>query len=452
MSDFKSRFKAESSILLKLGGPIIATQLFQTGLNVTDTIMAGNLSALDLAGVAIGNAIYMPIAILCMSTLVAINPIVSQHLGARNFDAIGKSARQMIWLIIMLAIPSVILIWNLDVVMRLVGVTPEIIPISQGYLKGVALGMLPLFTYSGARFFSEGLSVTRPAMYIALGAIIVNIGANYVFMYGKLGLPAMGGVGSGYATSLVNFFSAIIFLIFIARFRPFRRFNIFEQLKKPDWKLIKEFLYIGIPNGVSSAMEVLLFATVSLLMGTLSVNASASHQIAINVASTMYMIPLGLSMAITQRVGFSLGQGSLENARFRGHVGIIICGIIMTIAAAILVMAPNTIVGFYTQDEAVKDAAITLIFMAGLFQISDGLQVGGISALRGLKDTRVPMIVNLISYWLIGFPIGYYFAFSLEYGPVGLWVGLIIGLTIAAILHNTRFNSLSKPKNAHKLI
>ncbi len=452
MSDFKSRFKAEASILLKLGGPIIGTQLFQTGLNVTDTIMAGNLSALDLAGVAIGNAIYMPIAILCMSTLVAINPIVSQHLGARNFEAIGKSARQMIWLVLLLTIPSIILIWNLDIVMRIMGVTPEIIPISQGYLKGVALGILPLFVYSGIRFFSEGLSVTRPAMYIAAGAIVLNIGANYVFMYGKLGLPAMGGVGSGYATSLVNFFSALVFLIFTARFRPFRRFSIFKKIRRPDWPIIKEFLYIGIPNGVSSAMEVLLFATVSLLMGTLSVNASASHQIAISVASTMYMIPLGLSMAITQRVGFSLGQGSIQNARFRGHVGIIICGIIMTITAIILILAPDTIVGLYTKDMAVREAAVTLIFMAGLFQISDGLQVGGISALRGLKDTRVPMFVNLISYWLIGFPIGYYLAFNMEYGPVGLWVGLIFGLTIAAILHNLRFNSLSKPKNAHKLI
>ncbi|MFA5669745.1 MAG: MATE family efflux transporter [Balneolaceae bacterium] len=440
------RIQKESSILLKLGGPIVATQLFQTGLNVIDTIMAGNISALDLAGVAIGNAIYMPIAIFCMATLVAINPIVSELLGARKFDEIGRSARQMVWIIILLTIPCIILIRNLDIVMNLVGVTPEIIPISQGYLKGISFGILPLFVYSGVRFFSEGLSVTRPAMYIAAASIFLNIGANYVFMYGKLGLPAMGGVGSGYATSLVNIFSAIVFVFFTARFVPFRRFNIFEKIKKPDIKLIKEFLHIGLPNGVSTAMEVLLFATVSLLMGTLSVSASASHQIAINVASIMYMIPFGLSMAITQRVGFSLGQGSMENARFRGFVGIAICGLTMFITAFILFIFPETIVGIYTNDPTVKDTAIALIFMAGLFQISDGLQVGGISALRGLKDTRVPMVVNLISYWMIGFPIGYILGIKMEYGPSGLWIGLIFGLTIAAILHNRRFNILSKPK------
>src|SRR5690554_6054534 len=452
MPDKIQRIQKESSILLKLGGPIVATQLFQTGLNVIDTIMAGNISALDLAGVAIGNAIYMPIAIFCMATLVAINPIVSELLGARKFDEIGRSARQMVWIIILLTIPCMILIRNLDIVMNLVGVTPEIIPISQGYLKGISFGILPLFVYAGVRFFSEGLSVTRPAMYIAAVAIFLNIGANYVFMYGKLGLPAMGGVGSGYATSLVNLFSAIVFVLFTARFMPFRRFNIFERIKKPDIALIKEFLHIGLPNGVSSAMEVLLFAAVSLLMGTLSINAAASHQIAINVASIMYMIPFGLSMAITQRVGFSLGQGSMENARFRGFVGIAICGLLTTFTALILFIFPEAIVNIYTNDSAVKGTAIALIFMAGLFQISDGLQVGGISALRGLKDTRVPMVVNLISYWVIGFPIGYILGIKMEYGPSGLWIGLIFGLTIAAILHNRRFNTLSKPKNLPELV
>lgn len=444
MSDKLTEFRKESSVLLKLGGPIIGTQLFQTGLNVTDTVMAGNLSALDLAGVAIGNAIYMPIAIMCMATLVAINPIVSQLLGARNFDEIGRSARQMIWLILLLTFPSVLLIRNLDIIMNLVGVTPDIIPISQGYLKGISWGILPLFVYSGIRYFSEGLSVTKPAMYIAAVSLFLNIGANYIFMYGKLGLPAMGGIGSGYATSTVNLLSALAFIVFTVNFKPFRRFNIFERLRKPDLKLIKEFLYIGLPNGVSSAMEVLLFAAVSLLMGTLSVNASASHQIAINVSSIMYMIPFGLSMAITQRVGFSLGQGSMLNARFRGFTGIIICGSIMICTAIVLFSIPGFIAGLYTHDLQVKEAAVSLLFMAALFQISDGLQVGGISALRGLKDTRIPMVVNLISYWLIGFPVGYVLGIKMGYGPRGLWLGLIFGLTVAAVLHNLRFNKLSK--------
>lgn len=444
MSTTTKEFKKESSILLKLGAPIVATQLLQMSLNFVDTVMAGNLSALDLAGVAIGNALYMPIAVFCMATLIAINPIVSEHLGARRFDEIGKSARQLFWLIIMLTIPCFFMTRNLDLLMSLTGVTPEIIPISSGYLKAISWGLLPLFSYAGIRYFSEGLSVTTPAMIIAALSVILNIGANYIFMYGIFGFEGMGAIGAGYATSLVNFFAAITFIIFTAKFKPFKRFNIFAKTKGPDPIVFRELLKIGLPNGASSTMEVLLFASVSILMGTLSVEASASHQIAINVASTIFMIPFGLSIAISQRVGFSIGQGSMKNARFRGFVGIIICGSIMILTALVLFTIPDKIIAIYTDDPLVSTLSVSLLFMAGLFQISDGLQVGAFGALRGLKDTRRPMIVNFISYWLIGFPVGYYLGIISDFGSEGLWIGLVSGLSVAAILHNYRFNKLTR--------
>ncbi|WP_020404616.1 MATE family efflux transporter [Gracilimonas tropica] len=440
----KQEIQEESRKLLAIGSPIIATQLISMGLNFTDTVMAGNLSALDLAAVAIGNAIYMPVGIFCMATMIAINPVVSQFLGARKFDEIGKSARQLFWLILMLAIPAFFLLRNLDLVMVWMEVTPEIIPIADGYLKAISWGILPLLVYAGARYFSEGLSVTKPAMFVATGALIVNIGANYVLMYGKLGFPKLGAVGTGYATAIVSLFAAITFVTFLAFFQPFKRFHIFAPLKKPEWEYIGELIKVGVPNGVSSSMEVLLFASVSLLMGTLSVKAAAAHQIAINVAATMFMIPFGLSLAISQRVGFSIGQGSLEKARFRGFVGIVICAGVMTFTAILLFLFPEFIIGIYTSDPEVTFVAVSLLFMAAVFQISDGLQVGGFGALRGLKDTRVPMVVNFISYWVVGFPTGYILGIHLGYGPEGLWIGLICGLTVAAFLHNYRFNKLTK--------
>ncbi|WP_421772889.1 MATE family efflux transporter [Gracilimonas sp.] len=444
MKNPRKEIKKEGLKLVAIGSPIIATQLLRMGLNFTDTVMAGNLSALDLAAVAIGNAIYMPIGIFCMATLIAINPVVSQFLGARKFEEIGKSARQMFWLIIMLTIPAFLLIRNLDLVMHLMGVTPEIIPLADGYLKAISWGVLPLLAYAGIRYFSEGLSVTKPAMYIAAASLVLNVGANYVLMYGKLGFPALGAVGTGYATSVINLFGAIVFIAFTASFKPFKRFNIFGRTTGPEWKYIGELVKVGIPNGISSSMEVLLFATVSLLMGTLSVKAAAAHQIAINVAATMFMIPFGLSMAISQRVGFSLGQGSMSNARFRGFVGIAICAGVMTLTALLLFLAPEFIISIYTDDVEVASVAVSLLFMAAIFQISDGLQVGAFGALRGLKDTRIPMIVNFISYWLVGFPTGYLLGIFLGYGPEGLWIGLIGGLTVAAVLHNYRFNKLTK--------
>lgn len=444
MRHSKKDIKKEGQKLLQIGSPIIATQLISMGLNFTDTVMAGNLSALDLAAVAIGNAIFMPIAIFCMATLIAINPVVSQFLGARKFEEIGKSARQLLWLILLLSIPAFFLLRNIEIIMHWLNVTPEIIPIAGSYLKAISWGTLPLLVYSGIRYFSEGLSVTKPAMYIAIGALLVNIGANYVLMYGKLGFPELGAVGTGYATSIVCLFEAVVFVTFTASFKPFKRFNIFARTKGPEWKYIRELIRIGIPNGVSSSMEILLFAAVSLLMGSLSIKAAAAHQIAINVASAMFMIPLGLSMAISQRVGFSLGQGSVEKARFRGFVGIGICAGVMTLTAILLFLAPDLIISIYTKDPEVATVAVSLLFMAAVFQISDGLQVGGFGALRGLKDTRIPMVVNFISYWLIGFPVGYYLGIIRNIGPEGLWIGLISGLTVAAVLHNYRFNKLTK--------
>ena len=443
MAATTQEIKKESSILLKLGGPIIATQLMRMGLNFTDTVMAGNLSALDLAGVAIGNAMYLPLSIFCMATLIAINPIVSEHLGARRFKEIGTSARQMFWLVLMLTVPTFFLTRNLDIIMNIVGVTDEIVPIATDYLKAISWGLLPLFAYAGVRYFSEGLSVTKPAMYIAAVSLVLNVGANYIFMYGGLGITGMGAVGAGYATSLINLFAAIVFIGFMINFKPFKRFDIFARTKGPDLKIFSEFLKVGLPNGASTAMEILLFASVSVLMGTLSVEASASHQIAINVAATLFMIPFGLSMAITQRVGFSIGQGSLSKARLRGFTGIGMCASIMTLTAVMLFSIPETIIGIYTDDPLVSKMSVSLLFMAGLFQISDGLQVGGFGALRGLKDTRTPMIVNFIAYWLIGFPIGYYLGIISDFGPEGLWIGLISGLSVAAILHNFRFHILT---------
>lgn len=447
MSFTISSVQKEAGALGKIGGPIVGTQLLGMGLNVTDTIMAGQLSAADLAGVAVGNALYLPVIMFGIGTLVAINPVVSHHLGAKRFDEIGKSARQMLWLVALIAIPSFFLVRWLHQLMPVVGVDPKIIPLATDYMLAASWGIPAYFLFSGFRYFSEGLAYTRPAMLVALGMLVVNIPADYIFMYGAFGLPQLGAEGTGYATSLVQWAGGLSMLIFTAKFKTYRRFKIFVRTKGPDWDRIAELLKIGLPNAMSTTMEVLLFAAVSILMGTLSVQASAAHQVAINIAATVFMIPLGLSLAISQRVGVSMGKGLLQEARFRGFTGTVVCTGVTSITALLLFSFPKTIVSVYTQDVGVTDLAVNLIFFAAVFQLSDGLQVGGFGALRGLKDTRMPMVFNLISYWFIGFSVGYYLSFIGEYGPEGLWIGLIAGLTTAAILHNARFHLLTRNKN-----
>ena len=382
-----------------------------------------------------------------IGTLVAINPVVSHHLGGKRFDEIGKSARQMLWVVALIALPSFFLVRWLPELMPIVRVDTEILPLAPNYMLAASWGIPAYFLFSGFRYFSEGLAYTRPAMLVALGMLIVNIPADYVFMYGAFGLPQLGAEGTGYATSLVQWAGGLSMLTFTAKFKTYRRFKIFVRTKGPDWDRIAELLKIGIPNALSTTMEVLLFAAVSVLMGTLSVQASAAHQVAINIAATVFMIPLGLSLAISQRVGISIGKGLIQEARFRGFMGTAVCTGVTTITAILLFSFPETIVSIYTQDLEVSNLAVSLVFFAAVFQLSDGLQVGAFGALRGLKDTRMPMVFNLISYWFIGFSVGYYLSFIGGYGPEGLWMGLIAGLTTAAMLHNTRFHLLTQNKN-----
>ncbi len=439
----KYNFRKEAGLTLKIGLPVIIAQLLQMSMNFVDTVMAGNLSAQDLAAVAVGGAVFVPFMMFMAGILMAVTPVVAQLVGARNFKEIGINARQALWLSQILAIPVFFLIRNLEFVMHFIDVTPEIIPMAQGYLGAISWGVFPVSGYMALRFFNEGMSVTRPGMYFALIGVFVNIIGNYVLMYGAFGFPELGAVGCGYASSLVGIVMFLGMLIFTMKHPPYNRFEIFSSFKKPDWPYLKELLRVGVPIGLSSTMEVTMFAVVSLLMGSLSTIAVAGHQVAINFAAMTFMVPFGLSTAITTRVGNAIGKNKVTEARQRGYVGITLATLFMSFTAIIIYLFPDVISSIYTQDSAVQEVAISLLYMAAIFQISDGLQVSSYGALRGLKDTKIPMIVNFIAYWMVGLPLGYYLGISRNIGPQGLWMGLIAGLTIAAILHNIRFYKLT---------
>jgi MATE family multidrug resistance protein len=440
----KNNLQKEAGITLKIGLPVIIAQLLQMSMNFVDTVMAGNLSAQDLAAVAVGGAVFMPLMMLAAGILMALTPIVAQLIGGRNFEEVGTNVRQGLWLSLMLAIPIFFTIRNLEFVMHFLDVTPSIIPLAQGYLDAISWGIFGVSGYMALRFFNEGMSVTRPAMYFAGLGVVVNILANYVLMYGKLGFPELGAVGCGYASAIVGYVMLLGMLLFTIKHPPYQRFHIFSSIRMPEWSYLKEILQVGIPIGLSSTMEVSMFALVSLLMGSISTIAVAGHQVAINFSAMTFMVPFGLSTAITTRVGNAIGKGNMPEARMRGYVGIVLATFFMSLTAIVMYLFPDLITEMYTQDANVQEIAIGLLYMAAIFQISDGLQVSGYGALRGLKDTTIPMVVNFIAYWLVGLPLGYYLGIMRGVGPQGLWMGLIAGLTIAAILHNIRFYMLTK--------
>lgn len=438
-----SQVVAETRKTIKIGLPIVAAQLVQMSMSFVDTIMAGHFGARDLAAIAAGGSLYGPFMFMTVGVMLAINPIVAQLHGAGKIRPIGQNLWQVLWLSQILAVPCIFVFRNMETVMGWFKMQPEIIPVAQGYLDAFSWGFPAALGFFALRYFNEGVAITKPSVVIALIGLGFNIIGNYVFMFGHLGLPAMGAVGTGWATTLVWWISFLAMALYTFRSSNSNRFQIRSGIRRPVWHFQKEILRIGLPNGISLGIEVTMFAIAALIIGSLGVNELAAHQMTINFAAFTFMIPLGLSIATTSRVGFAVGQEKLHLSRIIGYIGIGLSVFVMSITAAVMMVFPEIIIKMYTQDFAVAAIATKLLFLAGVFQISDGLQVSAMGALRGLKDTKIPMIVNVLAYWVVGLPTGYFLGIVKGFGAEGLWVGLIFGLTVAAILHNWRFYRLT---------
>jgi len=424
----------ESIVMIKLAIPAVIAQLAQMSLGAIDTIMAGNLSTNALAAIAVGNNLFVPMLIFSLGLFMALNPLVAQANGAKRYNKLGEYLRQGLYLAVVTTIPTLLLLDQLEPLMHIIGVQPSIIPVVMGYLEAISWGVLPLYLFLVVRSVNEGLFSTPAIMYISLAAIPVNILLNYIFMYGYLGLPAMGAIGLGYATSIVwtlLFLALFLYTIFA---KKYQHIVFFSHFHKPDWKVFKEILHIGIPLSISVGLEVLMFGTVGLLIGRYSVEIIAAHQIAVNFSSLVFMVPLGLSVAVTARVGHAVGSNSVAAVKRASKIGLAFSASLMACAMILTMLFPLQLVSIYTSETEVREIAVQLLYLAAIFMISDGLQVTTAGALRGLKDTFVPMLMAGISYWLVGFPVGYFMAEVMEMEARGYWIGYIAGLSVAAIL------------------
>ena len=438
------RFGYESLQTLKLGTPVIIAQLLQVMMQFVDTVMAGHISSNDLAGLAIATALYHPVFLLMLGILFAVRAIISQLYGGGNSSEITANVIQGLWLSQALALISICILVYPEPVLNLMGYESEVIRVAGEYLRALCWGMPAVYAYIVLRTFNEGLSYTRPNMYISLLGLGINIIGNYTLMFGHFGFPALGAVGAGWSTSLVHWVMFAVLLVYCLKSTLFKSYRNYVSFKRPAWLYLREILRIGIPNGFSLTAEVGMFAMVSLMIGTFGATAMSGHQIAINIASVTFMVPLGLSIAISIRVGQAKGRGNSRDARYIGFAGIFLCIIVMAVTASIFILVPENIVGFYTYEENVRTLAVQLLYMAAIFQLSDGMQVGALGALRGLKDTRVPFLANVLAYCGMGLPMAYLLGFHFHFGPVGMWVGLIAGLSIAGVMHCWRFQILTR--------
>jgi len=441
--DRMARFRAESVALLRIGAPLMATQLIQMATGFFDTVMMGRVGPTELAAVAIGTGLWHTLFLFALGILMALSPIVAQLHGAGRLGEIAPVVRQSLWLAALLGGLCFLALRHSSPLLRLVGVESAIIPVVDAYLCALSWGMWPIFFGMALRLFSEGIGRTRPVLLISLPGLIVNVAADYALIFGHWGFPALGAVGCGIATALGMLTLLIGMIAVLLLDRSYHGYALFRCWDWPDWRMVRPLLALGLPIGIGLFLETAVFAAVALLLGTLGAVAAAAHQVTLNVAAMTFMIPLGLSMATTVRVGHALGRGDPGAARFSGFTGIGLSGLFMAAMAVLMFIGHQAIARLYTSDPVIVAVAAGLLQLAALFQISDGLQVGALGALRGLQDTRWPMLIVLVAYWLIAFPLGWLLGVYWGWGPNGPWIGLIVGLTVAAFLLNWRFWRIS---------
>jgi len=439
---FSLRLRGELAALLRIGGPLMAAQLVQTAMGFFDTVMMGRVGPIELAAVAIGTGLWHALFLFALGILMALSPSVAQLNGAGRIAAIAPLVRQALWLGAALGLFCWAMLRRMEAGLTLLGIEPAIVPIAGDYLRALSWGMPPIFVYMGLRLFSEGIARTRPVLLISLLGLVVNVLANYALIFGRWGFPPMGALGCGIATALGMWTMLVGMVVMMCLDTRYRHYGLFRQWDWPCWRELRPLLVLGLPIGIGLFLETAIFATVALLLGRLGAVAAAAHQVALNVAAMTFMIPLGLSMATTVRVGHAMGAGDPRAARYSGLIGIALSGLFMAVMAVLIFVGHRTIARFYTDDVAVAAVAAGLLRLAALFQISDGLQVGALGALRGLKDTRLPLVIVLVAYWLLAFPLAC-LGVRVGLGPAGPWLGLIVGLTVAAVLLNLRFWRLS---------
>ncbi len=439
MTEQSKKYHIQQTI--KLSIPLVISQLTVIMISVVDTIMAGRLGTIELAAVSIGGAIWGVGVMFVLGILMAVPPMISELDGAEEHHKIGPLARQLMWLALIIGFIFFLLLRNLTPLFELFGTRAEVIPYAVSYLHAISWGIISFPLFLVFRYIADGLSHTRMTMYISFLGLALNIPLNYVLMFGKLGFPALGVAGCGYASVIVIFAQTITFALVMAKHRWFHSLQIFSHIEKINTTVFKTVLAIGLPIGMALFAEGGFFSIVTMLASRLSPEVVAAHQISLNFITVLFMFPLGMSMAITVRVGNALGRKSPIDTRRAGMIGIGLIFIMQIFLACFMFAFPEFVVKIYTNDPAVTDIALQLLFFAAIFQISDGIQVAAGGALRGIKDTAYLMYSTSIAFWIFGFATSWWFCFEKNMGAVGLWVGLIIGLSIAAILNFIRFHN-----------
>ncbi len=440
LEDYKSHFKKT----FLLAYPVVISQVGHVIVNVTDSVLIGHLGPVKLAACSLGISVFAVLMVLGIGIAYGLTPHISREYGAKNKDECGKYLVNSLIINIVTGILIYFGIYFLSTKLSQLGQQAEVVTEALPFLRIIGFSMIPLMLFLTFKQFAEGLNFTRQAMIITLIADGINIFLTYGLINGKLGLPRLELEGAGYANLISRIIMAILMTSYVLRSKHFKPYMHQARMKFIQWKDSLAIINYGLPTAFQYLFEVGAFALASLMMGMISANHQSAHQIAINMASASYMAASGIGAATSVRVGNALGEKNYLNLRRAGFAGYWLVLAFMGICAIIMIIGRNYFPLFYMDHPEVNGIAAILLVIAAVFQLSDGTQVVGLGALRGMGDVKIPTLITFLAYWVVAIPLAYYLGFSLKMGGEGIWIALSLGLTISSILLFWRFNHMSK--------
>ncbi|MBO3660180.1 MATE family efflux transporter [Acinetobacter variabilis] len=414
--------------------PILVTQFSQAGLGLIDTIMAGRLSPTDLAAIAVGVGLWIPVMLLFSGIMIATTPLVAEAKGARTLEKIATIARQSLWVAFILGVIAGLVLQVLPLTLPLLGVPESLQPKAGLFLHAIGFGMPAVTMYAALRGYSEAIGYPRPVTAISLMALLLLVPLNFIFMYGVGPIPALGSAGCGFATAILQWLMLMSLALYIFKNRVYQSSQPFSHWEKLNGYWLKRILKLGFPIGLAIFFEVSIFSTAAIVLSPLGETIVAAHQIAISVTSQLFMIPMSLAIALTIRVGTYYGEQNWDAMRRVQGLGLMTATILALLIMLMLWVFRSEIVALYTSDPMVTQIALYLVLFAVAYQLMDAWQISAAGCLRGMQDTKGPMWITMIAYWLIAFPVGVYLSRFGDMGAAGVWVGLIVGLSVACVL------------------
>jgi MATE family multidrug resistance protein len=444
----RNRLTLELTETLKLAVPIALTQLGQIAMMTTDLALIGRLGDEAVAAAALAHTVFFVSFTFGMGLVSAVAPLAAQAFGARNPRLVRRALRVGLWAALMISLPMIALPLFGERILLLLGQAPATAHLAQKYLLGLAWGGTPGLWFLAIRGFMGAVNRPEPGLWITLAAIPANALLVWLLIHGAWGLPRLELFGAGLATTIVNFGMFLASLWFAASRRPFRKYHVLGRIWGVDWALMRQLIVIGGPISIAFLLEYGLFGAAGLLMGLIGTTALAAHQIALQIAAILFMVPFGIGMAATVRVGHAVGRNDAPAVRRAGFVATLLGIVFMSVMTLAVILGRYAIARFFFGEAAdsagaVIDLTATLLLVGATFFVADGIQAVAAGALRGLNDTRLPLLFAAISYWLVGFPTACGLAFVAGFGAVGVWIGVSCGTAVYAVLLILRFRLLA---------